>query len=45
MSSKTKFNKDWLRSDLFPQFASWVEQMKAAPYQYRCNACCCVYMK
>ena len=24
MSSKAKFNKDWLRSDLFPQFASWV---------------------
>ena len=31
MSSKTKFNKDWLRSDLFPQFASWVEEIKGAP--------------
>ena len=28
MSSKTKFNKDLLRSDLFPQFASWVEEIK-----------------
>ena len=43
MSSKTEFNKDWLRSDLLPHFASWVEEIKGAPYQYRCNACCRVY--
>ena len=30
MSSKTKFNKDWLQSDLCPQFASWVEEIKGA---------------
>ena len=32
MSSKAKFNKNWLRSDLFPQFVSWVEEIKVAPY-------------
>ena len=42
MSSKTKFNKDWLRLDLFPQFSSWVEEIKGSPHQYRCNSCCCV---
>ena len=43
MSCKTKFNKDWLRPDFFPQFSSWVEEIKGSPYQYRCNACCRVY--
>ena len=42
MSSKAKFNKDWLRPDLFPQFSSWVEEIKGSPHQYRCNSCCCV---
>ena len=32
MSSKAKFNKDWLRSGLFPQLASWVEEIKGALY-------------
>ena len=34
---------NWLRPDLFPQFSSWVEEIKGLPHQYRCNACCCVY--
>ena len=40
MPSKAKFNKDWLRPDLFPQFSSWVEEIKGSLHQYRCNACC-----
>ena len=44
MSSKAKFNKDWLRPDLFPQFSSWVEEIKSSPHQYRCNAFCRVYI-
>ena len=40
MSSETKFNKDWLRPGLFPQFSSWVEEIKGSSHQYRCNACC-----
>lgn len=32
MSSKTEFEKDCLRPNLFPQFASWVEETKVAPY-------------
>ena len=43
MSSETKFNKDWLRQGLFPQFSSWVEEIKGSSQQYRCNACCRVY--
>ena len=37
MSNKTKFNKDWLRWDLFSQFASWVEEIKGAPYGVSVN--------
>lgn len=43
MSSKTEFEEVCLRPNLFPQFASWVEETKVAPYKYRCNACCRVY--
>ena len=43
MFSKTRFNKDWLRPDLFPEFSSSVEEIKGSPHQYRCNACCRVY--
>ena len=43
MSSKTKFNKDWFRPDLFPQFLSWVEEIKGSLHQCRCNASCSVY--
>ena len=43
MSSKTKFNKDWLRPDLFPQFSSWVEEIKGSPHKYRCKKGCRVY--
>ena len=43
MPSQTKFNRDWLRPEIFPQFSSWAEEIKGSPHQYRCNACCCVY--
>ena len=43
MSIQPKFNRDWLRPEIFPQLLSWAEEIKGSPHQYRCNACCRVY--
>lgn len=43
MSSKTIFKKDWLQPNAHPKFGPWVEEIKGAPYKYRCYTCCHVY--
>ena len=34
MSGKTKFKKD-----VHTQFVTWLEEIKGAPYKFRCYAC------
>lgn len=38
MSGKTKFKKD-----VHTQFVTWLEEIKGAPYKFRCYACGHIY--
>jgi len=36
---KTLFNKLWLDHEYFPEFSSWLEEVKGAPNQAACKIC------